>query len=55
MSDEKLKERICIRTTKRYCDLIDELVADGIYESRVEAIRDALRLLYLYHGLITQW
>ena len=51
MNDNKLNERICIRVTKRYVDLLDELVVKGVYKSRVDAIRDALTILYEYHKL----
>jgi len=32
-----------IRLTKKLLDLIDEMVEDGIYSNRSEAIRDAVR------------
>jgi Arc/MetJ-type ribon-helix-helix transcriptional regulator len=37
--------------TKRYLDLLNLLIEKGVYNSRNEAIRDALRILYEYHGL----
>jgi Arc/MetJ-type ribon-helix-helix transcriptional regulator len=49
--DDVLRERICIRVTKRYVDLLDLLVQNGVYNTRVEAVRDALRILYERHGL----
>ena len=51
VSDNNKRERITIRLTKRYLDLLNLLVEKGIYNSRNEAIRDALRIMYEYHGL----
>ncbi len=51
MSDGNKRERITIRLTKRYLDLLNMLIEKGVYNSRNEAIRDALRILYEYHGL----
>ena len=51
MSEERKRERITIRLTKRYMQLLNELIDKGIYNSRNEAIRDALRLLFERHGL----
>ncbi|MGD6933613.1 MAG: ribbon-helix-helix domain-containing protein [Candidatus Bathyarchaeia archaeon] len=51
MSDENKRERITIRLTKRYLDLLNTLIEKGVYNSRNEAIRDALRIMYEYHGL----
>ena len=51
MSDDNKRERITIRLTKRYLELLNMLIAKGVYNSRNEAIRDALRILYEYHGL----
>ncbi len=51
MSDDNKRERITIRLTKRYLDLLNMLIEKGVYNSRNEAIRDALRILYEYHGL----
>jgi len=50
MSDD-FKERITIRVTKRYMKILNKLVKDGIYNSRNEAIRDALRLLFEKLGI----
>ena len=49
MSDDSKRERITIRLTKRYLDLLNMLIEKGVYNSRNEAIRDALRLLFKYH------
>lgn len=51
MPDDNKRERITIRLTKRYLDLLNMLIEKGVYNSRNEAIRDALRILYEYHGL----
>ncbi|MCL4429249.1 MAG: ribbon-helix-helix domain-containing protein [Chloroflexi bacterium] len=51
MSDGNKRERITIRLTKRYLDLLNLLIERGVYNSRNEAIRDALRIMYEYHGL----
>ena len=45
------KERITIRLTKKYMDLLDKLVDKGAYTSKNEAIRAALRLLFEKHDL----
>jgi Arc/MetJ-type ribon-helix-helix transcriptional regulator len=51
MTVENKRERITIRLTKRYLDLLNLLIEKGVYNSRNEAIRDALRIMYEYHGL----
>jgi len=51
LSEKNKKERITIRLTKRYMDLLDSLIEKGAYNSRNEAIRDALRILYEHYGL----
>jgi Arc/MetJ-type ribon-helix-helix transcriptional regulator len=51
MSDDNKRERITIRLTKRYLELLNMLIEKGVYNSRNEAIRDALRIMYEYHGL----
>ena len=51
MSNDRKRERITIRLTKRYMKLLDELIEKGAYNSRNEAIRDALRLLFERRGL----
>lgn len=51
MPPESKRERISVRLTKRYMRLLNELVEKGVYNSRNEAIRTALRLLFEQHGL----
>ena len=48
---EKQRERITIRLTGRYTQLLDELVESGAYNSRNEAVRSGLRLLFEHHNL----
>jgi Arc/MetJ-type ribon-helix-helix transcriptional regulator len=51
VSEGNKRERITIRLTKRYLDLLNTLIDKGVYNSRNEAIRDALRIMYEYHGM----
>jgi Arc/MetJ-type ribon-helix-helix transcriptional regulator len=51
VSEDNKRERITIRLTKRYLELLNMLIDKGVYNSRNEAIRDALRIMYEYHGL----
>jgi len=46
----KMRERISIRITKKYMRFLDRLVEAGVYNSRNEAIRDALRMLFEHYG-----
>mgnify|MGYP001049643744 CR=1 FL=1 len=46
----RMRERITIRLTARYMEFLDRLVEEGVYNSRNEAIRDGLRLLFERHG-----
>ena len=48
---DAIKERITFRLTKRYMDLLTQLVDQGVYTSKNEAIRAALRLLFEKHEL----
>lgn len=51
VSDGNKRERITIRLTKRCLDLLNTLIEKGVYNSRNEAIRDALHIMYEYHSL----
>jgi metal-responsive CopG/Arc/MetJ family transcriptional regulator len=51
MSEGNSRERITIHLTKRYLDLLNALIEKGASNSRNEAIRDALLIMYQYHGL----
>ena len=48
--EESKRERITIRLTHRYMQLLEELVDSGAYNSRNEAIRAGLRLLFEHHS-----
>ena len=50
-SEESKRDRITIRLTRRYMHLLEELVESGVYNSRNEAIRAGLRLLFEHHDL----
>ncbi|MCW4023381.1 MAG: ribbon-helix-helix domain-containing protein [archaeon] len=50
-NENKKRERITIRLTTRYLELLNNLIEHGVYNSRNEAIRAALRLLYVHHEL----
>jgi len=43
-------ELISFHLPKHYVDMLDDLVRRGIYPSRSEAIRDAIRLLLQHFG-----
>lgn len=51
VSDGNKRERITIRLTKRCLDLLNLLIERGVYNSRNEAVRDDLWIMYEYHGL----
>ncbi|MDG6223647.1 MAG: ribbon-helix-helix domain-containing protein [Candidatus Bathyarchaeota archaeon] len=51
INENKKRERITIRLTARYMELLNKLTEQGVYNSRNEAIRAALRLLYEHHEL----
>jgi len=39
--------------TKVYVEALDQLVDEGLYMEHQDAIRDALRRLFQYHGIET--
>ncbi len=47
----KRKKRISMTLTLVYVEALDQLVAEGIYLEHQAAIRDAMRLLFRYHGI----
>ena len=49
METKENESRLGLR--KGYLDLLNMLIEKAVYNSRNEAIRDALRILYEYHGL----
>jgi len=51
IDENKKRERITIRLPARYMELLNKLTEQGVYNSRNEAIRAALRLLYEHHEL----
>jgi len=48
---EDLKERLTIRLPKTYLTLLEQLVGEGIYNSKDEAIRDVLHQLFEHFGI----
>lgn len=53
MADE-LKGRLTVRVPKKYLDLLEGLVREGIYSNKNEAVREALRRLFEYYGILRQ-
>lgn len=51
MSDGNKREPIAIWLTNRYIGRLNTLIEKGVYNSRNEAMRDALHIMYEYHGL----
>jgi len=51
MSDD-LKGRLTIRLPTKFINLLDYLVEKGIYNNKNEAVRDAIRRLFAYYGLL---
>ena len=51
MADE-LKGRLTVRVPQKYIDLLEELVHQGIYSNKNEAVREALRRLFEYYGIL---
>lgn len=45
------KKRGCATLTKPYLDAMERLVRAGVYASRAEVIRDALRRLFRHYGI----
>ncbi len=48
---EMLVENVCVALTKPYLDALDGLVREGVYVSRREVVKDALRRLFRHYGL----
>lgn len=44
-----------IKLPQAYYKLLDELVRDGYYPSKAEAIREAVRALLHDHGKFAEW
>ena len=51
MVDNTDKTRIGLTLTKVYMEALNRLVDEGIYLEHQVAIRDALRLLFRFHGI----
>lgn len=47
----KMQESLSIRLSKLYLDVMDNLIEKGIYHSKSEIIRDALRLFFVKQGV----
>lgn len=47
----KMQESLSIRLSKLYLDVMDHLIENGIYHSKSEIIREALRLFYDKQGV----
>ena len=45
------KRRFSVTLTAAYIGALDRLVEEGLYIDHQDAIRDALRRLYEYHGI----
>jgi len=50
MSGDVVKN-VCVALTKPYLDAMDGLVREGIYVSRRELVKDALRRLFRHYEL----
>ncbi len=48
---EKIVENVCVALTKPYLDAMEGLVRKGVYGSRREIVKDALRRLFRHYGL----
>ena len=51
MADNSDKRRFSVTLTTAYVRALDRLVEEGLYIDHQDAIRDALRRLFEYHGL----
>jgi len=49
--DKAVKARISLTLTKVYIEALDQLVEAGVYVSRGEVVKDALRRIYLHYGI----
>lgn len=51
MSEKADKKRFSVTLTTAYVEALDRLVGVGVYLDHQDAIRDALRRLFQFHGL----
>ncbi len=45
------KQRVCIVVTEPYVNIMDDLISAGVYVSRQEIIKDALRYLLAHYEI----
>jgi len=45
-----LKQSLTVRLSETYLELMDRLIERGVYGSKSEIVRDALRLLFEKYG-----
>jgi len=51
MSDEANRKRIGLSLTPAYLEALKQLVEKGLYMEPQDAIRDAMRHLFQFHGI----
>lgn len=51
LSEKLVKKRVCVTLTKPYLDALDRLVRQGVYASRADLVKDALRRLFRHYGI----
>ena len=51
MLSEMLVKNVCVALTTPYLDAIEGLIREGVYASRRELIKDALRRLFRHYGI----
>lgn len=51
MVDNADKRRFSVTLTRPYIEALDSLVDEGLYIDHQDAIRDALRRLFQFHGM----
>jgi len=51
MVSDNEKKRFSVTLTTAYVKALDQLIEVGIYLDHQDAIRDALRQLFQYHGI----
>lgn len=45
------KKRVEVTLASCYCEGMDALIQDGLYESQAEVLKDALRRLLTHYGI----
>jgi len=51
VSEKAAKTRVSVTMSQLYVETLDRLLEEGVYLSRGEAILEALRLLFIQHGI----